>query len=127
MLTPIEDLGFSQDVEEDDGEWNDLERDLSSFTLSNDLLKLAGGANTQLQQGALRASAHYEGFCRMGKRQVCRHSICGFAQRSEQQPLLQRHRAEAGRRNLLGFNPRRRRRGGLVSDALGYDYTSINP
>ena len=26
MLTPIEDLGFSHDVEADDGEWNDLER-----------------------------------------------------------------------------------------------------
>jgi hypothetical protein len=26
MLTPIEDLGFSHEVEEDDSEWNDLEK-----------------------------------------------------------------------------------------------------
>ena len=26
LLTPIEDLGFSHDVEADDGEWNDLEK-----------------------------------------------------------------------------------------------------
>ncbi|MFL3656698.1 MAG: hypothetical protein ACJ07L_01370 [Opitutales bacterium] len=26
MLTPIEDLGFSHDAVEDDGEWDDLEK-----------------------------------------------------------------------------------------------------
>ena len=32
MLTPIEDLGFSDDVEADDGEWNDLEKVYAKFT-----------------------------------------------------------------------------------------------
>ena len=32
MLTPIEDLGFSHDVEADDGEWDDLEKVYAKFT-----------------------------------------------------------------------------------------------
>jgi hypothetical protein len=32
MLTPIEDLGFSHDAEEDDGEWDDLEKVYAKFT-----------------------------------------------------------------------------------------------
>ena len=32
MLTPIEDLGFSHDVEEDYGEWDDLEKVYAKFT-----------------------------------------------------------------------------------------------
>ena len=32
MLTPIEDLRFSHDVEADDGEWNDLEEVYAKFT-----------------------------------------------------------------------------------------------
>jgi len=32
MLTPIEDLGFSHDVEANDGEWDDLEKVYAKFT-----------------------------------------------------------------------------------------------
>tara|TARA_B100000212_G_C27384819_1_gene538793 strand:+ start:10349 stop:10837 length:489 start_codon:yes stop_codon:yes gene_type:complete len=32
MLTPIEDLGFSHDVEADDGEWDSLEKVYAKFT-----------------------------------------------------------------------------------------------
>ena len=32
MLTPIEDLGFSNGVEDDDGEWDGLEKVYAKFT-----------------------------------------------------------------------------------------------
>ena len=60
------------------------EEDLSSFTLSNDPVKLEVKPIPSFKQDALRASAHHQRLCGMGKRPRRHHSIRGPAQRSEQ-------------------------------------------